>query len=60
MLKEVNLNAFSIDGYCLPTFQKATLRTKGFWFWKKKYLTFQHYPDFDVLKGLKEETIQVI
>lgn len=44
-IKVITLNAFSLSGYLLPTFQKATLETKYiYWVIKvKRFLTFSYF-----------------
>ena len=60
----VNLHAFSINGYCLPTFQKGKLKVVRSSLFKKKqkFLTFKYWEnsntDFSIT-DLKETTIQV-
>ena len=49
--KEVNLHAFSIDGFDLPTFQKAILKTVYCIFKRKvKYVLFYYYSEEMLLK----------
>jgi len=47
--RTVVLTPFSMSGFCLPTYQKAKLETTGHLWWKKKRLTFYHYPNWNPL-----------
>jgi hypothetical protein len=46
----INLSSLSINGLCLPTFQKAILHTKGNIFKKVKTIICNHYPNCNPLE----------
>mgnify|MGYP001789088378 CR=1 FL=1 len=50
---QVKLNAFSLSGYCLPTFQNARLKTVKISIFKTvKYLMFTHYLKGEEIKSI--------
>lgn len=57
--KKVTLSAVSLKGYCLPTFQTATLYIEGKWPFRKKYLEFFHYPTWKVGEEMEKTKIRV-
>jgi len=56
----ITLTAFSVDNFCLPTYQKAILRVEGMLWWKKKFLTFSYFPNCDPsYEDLEKTTLEV-